>query len=460
MLGNLIFPEIEDLIKNRNLATLREVLAEYSPADLADLLTDIPSEMDQAVMFRLLPKDVATDTFEYLDVEIQLALMKSLGREEVSHILNDMSPDDRTALLEELPAPVTKQMLMMLTPEERSIANKLLGYKENTIGRLMTPDYIAIREDLTVEDVLANIRQFGKDSETLNVIYIIDEKGKLIDDIRIREILLSPLERRLSDLMDGNFVHLVANDDQETAVEVFKKHDRTVLPVTDNTGILMGIVTIDDVLDVAEEEATEDIQKLGGSEALEEPYSTISLFGMIKKRAGWLSVLFLGEMLTASAMGFFEHEIERAVVLALFVPLIISSGGNSGSQASTLVIRALSLGEIKVMDWWFVIKREFLSGLVLGGILAIIGFIRIMIFQYSFHTYGEHWVLIGLTVAFALVGVVTWGTLTGSALPLVIKKLGLDPATSSAPFVATMVDVTGLILYFGIAMILLSGKLL
>lgn len=460
MLGNLLFPEIEDLIVNRNLSTLREVLSDYSPADLADLITDIPSEKDQAVVFRLLPKDIATETFEYLDVDVQISLMKSLAKEEVAEILNEMAPDDRTALLEELPAPVTKQMLMLLSPEERAVANKLLGYKENTIGRLMTPDYIAITEDLTVEDVLANIRKYGKDSETLNVIYIIDEKGKLVDDIRIREILLSPLDKKLSELMDGNFVHLVATDDQETAVKVFKDYDRTVLPVTDNSGILMGIVTIDDVLDVAEEEATEDIQKLGGSEALDEPYPTISFAGMLKKRAGWLSVLFLGEMLTASAMGFFEHEITRAVVLALFIPLIISSGGNSGSQASTLVIRALSLGEIHIKDWWFVIRREFFIGIVLGSILALIGFARIFIFQISFNIYGDHWFLIGLTVGSALVGVVTFGTLAGSTLPLVLKKLGFDPAASSAPFVATLVDVTGLIIYFGFALFILRGTLL
>ncbi|NUN07742.1 MAG: magnesium transporter [Ignavibacteriaceae bacterium] len=460
MLGNLLFPEIEDLIVNRNLATLREVLSDYSPADLADLITDIPSEKDQAVVFRLLSKDIATDTFEYLDVDVQISLMKSLAKEEVAGILNEMAPDDRTALLEELPAPVTKQMLMMLSPDERSIANKLLGYKENTIGRLMTPDYISIREDLTVEDVLANIRKYGKDSETLNVIYIVDDKGKLIDDIRIREILLSPLDKKLSELMDGNFIHLIATDDQETAVQVFKDYDRTVLPVTDNTGILMGIVTIDDVLDVAEEEATEDIQKLGGSEALEEPYSTISLFGMVQKRAGWLSILFIGEMFTATAMGFFEHEIAKAVVLALFVPLIIASGGNSGSQASTLVIRALSLGEIRVADWWFVVRREFFSGLILGSILAVLGFVRVGFGQMTHAAYGEYWYLIGLAVSFALVGVVTLGTLVGSALPLALKKLGFDPATSSAPFVATLVDVTGLLIYFGVALMLLSGKLL
>ncbi|MDP3832307.1 MAG: magnesium transporter, partial [Ignavibacteriaceae bacterium] len=308
--------------------------------------------------------------------------------------------------------------------------------------------------------VLDHIRQTGRDSETLNIVYVINEKGVLINDIKIREFLLAPLDATVSDLNDGSYVSLKVDDDQETAVELFKKYDRIALPVTDTSGILIGIVTIDDVLDVAEEEATEDIHKLGGMEALDEPYSTISVFGMIKKRAGWLSLLFVGEMFTASAMGFFEHEISKAVVLALFIPLIISSGGNSGSQAATLVIRALSLGEITIRDWWFIMKREIISGLIMGTILALIGFFRISLWQFSAHLYGDYWFVIGLTVGFSLIGVVMWGTLVGSMFPLILKKLGFDPATSSAPFVATLVDITGLMIYFYLAILFLTGSLL
>ena len=383
-----------------------------------------------------------------------------MGREEVTSILNEMSPDDRTALLEELPSSAAKQLIMYLSAEERKVAQTLLNYPENSVGRLMTPDYVAVKPEWTVKEALDYIRENGNDSETLNLIYVVDSKGKLIDDIRIREFLLSPLDGKINDLMDENFIALHVADDQETAVEVFKKYDRVALPVVDAFGVLIGIVTVDDVLDVAEEEATEDIHKLGGVEALEESYATISLFDMVKKRAGWLSILFVGEMFTATAMGFFEGEISKAVVLALFVPLIISSGGNSGSQAATLVIRAISLGEITLRDWWKVMKREILTGLLLGAILAVIGFLRISIWQASSSMYGPDWFFVALTVSFALVGVVLWGTLIGSMLPIILKKLGFDPATSSAPFVATLVDVTGLVIYFSVAIVILRGKLL
>lgn len=459
MLGQILQPEIKDLINSRDFSSLKEVLLDWTPADIADLLTDLP-DYEQAILFRILPKDIATDTFEYLEVEVQLSLLKALGNEEVAFILNDMSPDDRTAMLEEVPASVLKQMMNLLSAEERHIAQSLLGYPENSVGRLMTPDYLAIREEWTVQEVLDYIRKHGKDIETLNIIYITNEKGKLIDDIRIGEFLLAPLELSVNELMDGNFTYLQVFDDQEKAVEVFKKYDRIALPVTDSSGILVGIVTVDDVLDVAEEEATEDFQKLGAVEALEDSYAAIPLLQMIKKRAGWLSVLFIGELFTASAMGFFETEISKAVVLALFVPLIISSGGNSGSQAATLVIRALSLGEVSIRDWFFVMKREIISGLILGTILAVLGFLRITLWQNFSGIYGEHWLPIAFTVSFALVGVVLWGTLMGSMLPLLLKKVGFDPAVSSAPFVATLVDVTGLMIYFSIALLLLKGTLL
>jgi magnesium transporter len=371
-----------------------------------------------------------------------------------------MAPDDRTMFLEELPAEVTRTLLAQLTPEERAVAVGLLGYPEASIGRLMTPEYVAVREDWTVAHVLDYIREHGQDSETLNVIYVVDDRGLLIDDIRIRELLLTSPAHLVRSLMDRRFVALKATDDQETAVGAFRKEDRSALPVTDSAGVLIGIVTVDDVLDVAEAEATEDLQRFGGSEALEEPYMQIQFARMIKKRAGWLTALFLGEMLTATAMGAFEKEIERAVVLALFVPLIISSGGNSGSQASTLVIRALALGEVRLRDWWRVMRRELGAGLALGSILGSIGFLRITIWS-SFSTiYGPHWLLVAFTVSLALVGVVLWGTLVGSLLPFVLRRLGFDPAVSSAPFVATLVDVTGLVIYFSVGIVILRGTLL
>jgi magnesium transporter len=459
MLSRLLKPEITALIEERQLSTLKEILAEWTPADIADLMSDL-SESDQVIIFRLLHPDLATDTFEYMDLDMQMNLLKAMGKEEVASILNEMSPDDRTALLEELPSAAAKQLITLLSLEERKTAVTLLGYPENSVGRLMTPDYIAVKPDWDMNKVLNYIREYGQDSETLNVIYVLDEKGKLIDDIRIRYVLLAKPDQKVSELMNENFIALQVTDDQEYAVEVFKRYDRTALPVVDASGALIGIVTIDDVLDIAEEEATEDIHKLAAVAVLEEPYSTIPILDMVKKRAIWLTVLFIGEMLTASAMGFFEDEIARAVVLALFVPLIISSGGNSGSQASTLVIRALAIGEISLKDWWRIMKREILTGLMLGLILAVIGFFRIFLWESFSNIYGEHWILVGLTVSFSLVGVVLWGTISGSMLPFLLKKLGLDPATSSAPFVATMVDVTGLIIYFTVAIFLLTGKIL
>ena len=324
----------------------------------------------------------------------------------------------------------------------------------------MTPDFVSVRKEWTLRHVLDHVRAHGRDSETLNVIYVVNGNNRLIDDLRIREILLAPLHAIVSDLCDNRFVSLNASDDKKEAVKVFRQYDRTVLPVIDSHGRLVGIVTLDDVLDVAEEEATREIQKFGGLEALDEPYMSTPLLEMIRKRASWLVILFVGEMLTATAMGYFEHEISRAVVLALFVPLIISSGGNSGSQAATLIIRALALGEVKLRDWWRVMRREVLSGLLLGLILGTIGFVRIALWSAFSSLYGEHWMLVGLTVSCSLLGIVLWGTITGSMLPFILKRLGMDPATSSAPFVATLVDVTGLIIYFSVALVILHGTLL
>jgi magnesium transporter len=349
----------------------------------------------------------------------------------------------------------------MLSKEEREIATRLLGYPEDSIGRLMTPEYVAIKPYYTVAEALMHIRKFGHDSETLNVIYVVDDQWKLIDDIRIKELILAHPEQIIADITDNRFVALNAYDDQELAVKVFQDHDRIALPVLDTAGTLLGIITFDDVMDVAEEESTEDFQKFGGTKGLDVSYTKTSLVDMVKKRAGWLIILFVGEMLTASAMGFFDGEIAKAVVLALFVPLIISSGGNSGSQAASLIIRALALDELKLKNWWYVMKKELLSGLMLGSILGTIGFARIALWQHTgIYDYGEFWLWIGLSVALSLVLIVLWGTLSGSMIPLVLKKLGLDPATASAPFVATLVDVTGLIIYFTVAATFLTGKLL
>ena len=461
MLNRLLRPEVEEIIHAKDLHALREVVAEWEPSEIAALIDDL-DEHDDAVLFRVLPREQAATVFQHLPHDRQEALIESLANEQdrLADLLNTLTPDDRTAFFEELPGEVVQPLLSLLNPKERAAAVRLLGYPDESVGRLMTTDYVAVRPNWTVEQALRHIRRFGKDSETINVVYVVEDGFRLVDDLRIREFILADPEAGVRSLMDERFVALRARDDQETAISVFREYDRVALPVVDSEGILVGIVTIDDVLDVAEEEATEDIQKLGGLEALDEPYVRTPLWTLIKKRARWLVVLFLGEMLTATAMGYYQHEIAKAVVLALFVPLIISSGGNSGSQAASLMIRALAVGEVTVRDWWQVMKREVFSGLALGGILGAVGLLRVSIWGSFFGSYGAHWFLLGLTVALSLVGVVLWGTFTGSMLPFVMRRIGVDPAVSSAPFVATLVDVTGLVIYFAVAATLLGGTLL
>ena len=465
MVGKILIPEIRSLIEARDFAGLRELFSDWPPADVAEVIVDMPED-ERVIIFRVLPAALAADVFEYLEVDAQQELLRSMAREQVVAILNEMSPDDRTALLEEMPSAAARQLIRLLTPEERRVAQALLGYPEGSVGRLMTPDFVAVRDHWTVKEVLNYVREHGRDSETLNFLYVVDERGKLIDDLRIREFLLRPLTTRVDEIMDRSFIHLTVNETQEDALNIFRKYDRAALPVVDSSGVLVGIVTQDDMLDVAEAEATEDIQKIGGMEALDEPYMRISLWRMVRKRAGWLIILFLGEMLTATAMANYQAELAKALVLALFLPLIISSGGNSGSQASTLMIRAMALGEVTLRDWWHVMRREIQAGLLLGLVLGIIGMVRVAAWAIAderyFHNqpYGPHWPLVAFTVGIALVGVVLWGTLSGSMLPFLLRRVGADPATSSAPFVATLVDVTGLIIYFSIALVIMRDAML
>ncbi len=459
MFGKLIGPEIEEMIANREFIALRKAILSLDPSSVAELLEDLPPE-DVGVVFRILPRGLAADIFEYLPLENQEEVLRSLGREQVAAVLNEMDPDDRTALLEELPGTVTQRLLALLSPEERRVATKLLGYPEESIGRRMTPDYVAVRHNWTIAQVLEHIRKVGHDRETLNVIYVVDEHGLLIDDIRLREVILADPAAPLTSIMDRQFSVLRVDQDQEEAVREFQRLDRVALPVVDSAGMLVGMVTVDDVMDVAEEETTEDMQKMAAVEALDAPYLDVGFLTMVRKRVVWLSVLFLGQMLTATAMGHFESEISQAVVLALFIPLIISSGGNSGSQTATLVIRAMAIRELHLRDWWRVLVREAGSGFTLGCLLGLIALLRIGFWPWREQVYGEHYFMIAFTVAVSLVGVVMYGTLVGSMLPMILRRLGLDPAVSSAPFVATLVDVTGIVIYFTIAALMLRGTLL
>jgi magnesium transporter len=459
VIEKLVLPEIRELLAEHDHRTLSEVLNRWPPADVAGLFAQLNDEEDTHLL-RTLEPQLAALTFEYLDLHSQKQLLTALADDETARILDNMSPDDRTALLEDLSDDQAERLLGLMSEAQGAVARSLLRYHEETVGRLMTPDYLAVQRDWTVRRVLDHIRTHGKKSETLNVLYVVDTEGHLVDDIGIGKILLAPLHVHVHELVGKKLVALKTTDDKKAAVDVFRKYDRTALPVIDAQGVLVGIVTIDDVLDVAEEQATRELQRFGGVEALDDPYVATPFFAIVKHRASWLIILFVGEMLTATAMGYFEKEIERAVVLALFVPLIISSGGNTGSQAATLIIRALALGELKLRDWWMVMRREILSGLLLGAILGTIGFLRISVWSAFSAVYGPHWLLVALTVSLSLVGVVLWGTISGSMLPFILKRLGFDPATSSAPFVATLVDVTGLIIYFSVAVVVLRGTLL
>lgn len=443
----------------KNIAEYTPKLIAARPADLSDLIVAKPLE-EKLLIFNSLPSEYQSIVFEYLPLGTQKVILKVLPSYQVAKLLNSLSPDDRTKLLAELPGNIVNQLLKYLSPEEYALSIKLLGYPADSVGRLMTPDYIAIKMNWNVQEVLDYVRAKGRDSETINVIYAVDDNGVLVDDFRIRQFLLASLDTKVEELADHNYIALHVTDNREKAIQIFRKYARTALPVIDDKGILLGIVTSDDIIDASVEEDTEDMQKFGGVEALREPYLHIPFFTLIQKRIGWLTVLFLGEMLTASAMGFFENEIAKAVVLALFVPLIISSGGNAGSQAATLVVRALALGEVSMKDWWRVMRREIFSGLFLGAALGCVGFLRVSLWSTFSNIYGAHWLLIAVTIFFALIGVVLWGTLTGSMIPLILKRAGFDPAVSSTPFIATFVDVTGLIIYFSIAMVVLQGTLL
>ncbi len=451
--------QFEAVIQTEDKLQIRDFLNHQNISDVADLVYEFP-DYESSIIANMLTHRAAS-VFKILEFPTQKRIIQNLPPNTIASLLNELPADDRTDFLEELPSNAVRELIKLLDPEERKITLSLLGYPENSIGRLMTPDYVYVYSDNTIEEVFATIRKYGKDSETINVIYVINKKGELLDDIRIQEFILNSPDKKVSELMDGRFVALRPDDDQETASEVFKMNNRVALPVVSSSNKLLGIVTIDDMLWVASEEFSEDMQKMGGTAALEQPYLEMPIFQLFRKRAIWLVILFLGEMLTATAMAYFEEEIQKAVVLALFVPLIISSGGNSGSQASTLIIQAMAVGEITIKEWWRVLRREIVSGLLLGTLLGIIGFVRIFLWHsFAPNLYGEHWLPIGLTVGITLLGVVLWGTLSGSMLPMLLKRLGADPAVSSAPFVATLVDVTGLVIYFSVAYLLLTGSLL
>lgn len=454
----LLVDEVLELLENDSDKQLKTYLNELNISDVEHLIDELPQ---YAVKFiETLSIKRAVNVFRILDFPTQERIIKKLQSNKLTEIVRQLPPDDRTALLGELKGDAVKKLLVLLPDNDRIEALHLLGYKEDSVGRMMTPDFIAVKIDWTVSRVLSHIRRYGKNSETIDVVYVIDKEGVLLDDIRIREILLADPAVKIGELTDNRLISLKVNDPQEEAINVFKMNNRVALPVIDDQHVLLGIVTIDDILWIAHEEYSEDIQKMGGTQALDEPYLDVPVFELYKKRVVWLIVLFFGELLTIAAMSNFEHEIAKVVILATFIPLIISSGGNSGSQAATLIIQAMALGEVTIKDWWNVLKREIFSGIFLGTTLCLLSFSVILVWHLAMPSFSTHYVLIGLVVGCSLVGVVLWGTLMGSMLPLLLKKLGADPAASSTPFVATLVDVTGLLIYFSFAMLFLKGVLL
>jgi magnesium transporter len=417
---------------------------------------------DRLLGFGQLPRAEAEDLFLGLPAREQQELVRALPQEERRSWVRLLPPDDAADLVQAAPGEEREALLALLDDTARREVTALLAYAEDEAGGLMNPRFARVRPDASADEAISYLRRQARDrgAEALYYAYVLDDEQRLLGVASFRDLFGAPPDRRVRDVMRTDLVAVREDMDQEEVSRVFAESDLPAVPVVDAQGRMKGVVTVDDIVDVVAEEATEDIHKFGGVEALGAPYFDLSFAQMVRKRAGWLAALFLGEMLTATAMAFFEDEIARAVVLAVFLPLIISSGGNSGSQASTLVIRAMALGEVRLRDWWRVAGREVATGITLGLVLAAIGFVRIVIWQQIGHVYGEHYVRIALTVALSLVGVVTFGTTAGSMLPFLLRRIGLDPASASAPFVATLVDVTGLVIYFVLASAILSGALL
>lgn len=448
MWARRVGPRVSDADAPISLEELTDVWPSLSPEERVDA-------------FRRLPRAEAGEFFLDRRPSTQALLVQAAPEWEQRIFLRMLAPDDAADVLQEMPPEERAPFLQLLDARTRAEVDALLAYAEDEAGGLMNPRFVRVRPDMTVDQAISYVRRQSRErAEMINYLYVLDADQRLLGVLSFRDLFASAGSALASDVMRRDVLSVDEHTHQEEVARLMAEHDVIALPVVDEEGRMRGIVTVDDVVDVVREEATEDIQKIGGSEALDKPYLQTTMLEMVRKRAPWLAVLFLGQMLTASAMGAFEAELASALVLALFVPLVISSGGNSGSQATTLVIRAMALGEVRLRDWWRVVRRELGTGLALGGILGALGIARIVLWHELFGAYGEHHLLLALTVGLAVVGVVTWGTLAGSMLPFILRRLGLDPASASAPFVATVVDVSGLLIYFNLAGIVLKGALL
>tara|TARA_R110002073_G_scaffold118918_1_gene258735 strand:- start:657874 stop:659250 length:1377 start_codon:yes stop_codon:yes gene_type:complete len=456
---HLLEPDLQGMIQAKAYREVRDALMVIEPADIADLIENLSLE-SAVVAFRVLPRELAAGSFAELNPQAQESLLEELGTERSAILIESMDPDDRAAVLDEMPVEISTKLISKFSPENRKVTQAILGYAPDSVGRLMTPDYVRIRKDWTIGHALGHIRRYGRNAETVDWVFVIDEENQLIDDIHIRELLLADPDTTVQDLMDDEFIALFAIDHREEAVRVMGRYDRTALPVVDSLGLLVGIVTADDVADVAEEEFTEDVQKLGGMEALDAPYTTTSVMSMYRKRGVWLAGLFLIQVFTISIMAFFDDALDKAVVLAVFVPMIIASGGNTGTQAASLLVRAIAVEEVRLNAWWRIMRKEILTGLCLGLTLAILGIGVVWGLSFTALLNTPHIWPLAFTVSGAVFIIVIWGSLIGSMFPLILERLGMDPATSSSPLVATLMDVSGLSIYFLVAMVLLRGTIL
>jgi magnesium transporter len=440
-----------------------EVVAELRPADIADLVNQLTRQEAAAVM-SMLPVARAVEVFDQPTLNRRAAILEEIEPSRSAQILDGLSADERAFVVRGMGDFARRRLLPKLSPEVRSEVERLLQYPSHSAGGIMTTEFVRLEPTWTVGDCLKHIRSVAREKESIYACYVMEPgTARLLGSVSLRDLVMGELQQPVEKVMRRKPITVVALEDQEAVAAKIAKYNLLAVPVLEKDGSVVGFVTVDDVVDVLIEEGTEDALKMGAVEpgALDEPYATSPFWSLVRKRAVWLLVLFLSEMLTATAMGRFEEEIARAVVLALFVPLIISSGGNSGSQAASLIIRALAVGDLRLADWWRVMRREISSGLVLGAVLGCVGFLRISIWSlFDPHLYGPHWLLVAATIWVSLVGVVLWGTVAGSMLPLLLKRAGLDPAVSSAPFVATLVDVTGIVIYFEVAARILRGTLL
>jgi magnesium transporter len=442
-----------------NPQSMTEVIDRLKAPDAAEIINDLSLE-DAVLTIRLMPLEEAVAVMNEPSCERRHKILQEMDLETVANIFSELSSDERAYIMRRMLPDYRAQLLPSLTPNIRQEIQFLLQFSSTTAGGIMSTEFVRLSPESSVGEALNHIRATSKKRSHVYSAYVVDEEDHLLGAISLRDLVVANPNRAVQEVMRKYPILVNAQDDQEKVGRLLAKYNLLALPVVDVEKRVVGFVTVDDALDVLTDEETEDVHKLAGIAALDESYMTVPLAQMIRKRAGWLVLLFIGEMFTASAMSFFEDEIAKAVVLALFVPLIISSGGNTGSQAATLIIRSLALGEATIEDWSKILQREAVTGLVLGSLLGFIGFLRIGVWNYFLNTYGPHWFGVGLTVFLSLIGVVLWGTISGSMLPLILKHFGVDPATSSTPFVATLVDVTGLVIYFSIAAVILRGTLL